>query len=149
MPDLMLIISSFYGAYVYECNPYVSVQQMLWLWVDGCSACTIHIWLLSLATIMFESGAHAGTAAGVSVVYTLLSCPVATCCYCKLASLSPVGIGALLFQLDWLLAGRVNTRGNRNAAGWLREKWDPYGTGSTQQQQRRANGRRDLKRKCI
>ena len=64
MPDLMLIISSFYGAYVYECNPYVSVQQMLWLWVDGCSACTIYIWLLSLAIIMFESGAHAGTAAG-------------------------------------------------------------------------------------
>jgi len=44
-------------------------------------------------------------------------------------SLSPVGIGALLFQLDWLLAGRVNTRGNRNAAGWLREKWDPSVTG--------------------
>ena len=101
MPDLMLIISSFYGAYVYECNPYVSVQQMLWLWVDGCSACTIYIWLLSLAIIMFESGAHAGTAAGSPsstpppdqlsggrLLLLLLQ-----------TSLSPVGIGALLFQL--------------------------------------------------
>ena len=88
-------------------------------------------WLLSLATIMFESGAHAGTAAGSPsstpppdqlsggrLLLLLLQ-----------TSLSPVGIGALLFQLDWLLAGRVNTRGNRNAAGWLREKWDPSVTG--------------------
>ena len=88
-------------------------------------------WLLSLATIMFESGAHAGTAAGS---------PSSTPAPDQLSggrllllllqtSLSPVGIGALLFQLDWLLAGRVNTRGNRNAAGWLREKWDPSVTG--------------------
>jgi hypothetical protein len=107
-------------------------------------------WLLSLATIMFESGAHAGTAAGVSVVYTTSAQLSGGRLLLLQTSLSPVGIGALLFQLAGDLIIDYSPAGStREEIGVPPDGSGKNGTRHRQQQPRRANGDRDLKRKCL